>query len=525
VFGAIDTPSVMDDSTLRILLIEDNTGDAALLEMALVESHYGQFEVAHARRLSEAFLRLEAESFDAILLDLGLPDAQGLQTLEKMRAKSAQLPIVVLTGLADDALALRAMQQGAQDYLVKSEVERGLVARAMRYVIERTRAERASQEARQQLELAVNAAQIGIWDWDLKKDRITWSPLQARILGVEGRECCFETFNECLHPDDRAETHKQNHDAVASHEAFRHEYRVIWSDRSIHWIEGRGRATYDDQGNPLRVMGTVIDITQQKAAEQALKLREAELAHLDRVTTMGQMASGLAHELNQPIGAIMNYAGVCVSQMKSANGSRDKINTALDELMAETRRAGEIIKRIREFVHKRQPQTQPIDLNQMVERSIGLMRFELQRRHIATEIHLARQLPVVMADAVQLEQVLVNLIYNAADAMEELPTGAARLTIRTACDLDSNQAVVTVTDTGPGISTENVKKLFDPFFTTKPNGLGMGLNISRSIIESHGGRLTAAPNPQGGAQFTFTLPVESTESAEAEGLVCQEKQA
>jgi PAS domain S-box-containing protein len=499
----------MSTPPLRILLVEDNAADAALLELALRKSHYGEFEVARSRRLEEAFSHLVEQPFDAILLDLGLPDSQGLQTLKRMRAKAAQVPIIVLTGLADEEQALGAMQLGAQDYLFKSEIAQGGVARSVRYVYERTKAERASQQVQRHLELAVEAAQIGIWDWDLLKDEVVWSSIQARILGVEGRECVFQTFDECVHPEDRAETHKKARDAVQSREPFRHEYRVVWPDGTVHWIEGRGRALCDEQGNARRMVGTVVDITQRKAAEETAKVREADMAHLLRVSTMAQMASGLAHELNQPLGAILNYAGMCLSQLGSRDVSTERLGDALREVMNETRRADAIIKRMRDFVRKQRPRAQSIDLNQLAEQVRSLMQFELRRRKIRCVMELATDLRPAIADPVQIEQVLVNLVYNALEAIDQGPSSARQVTIRTALDMPTTQAYITVADTGPGISLENLKRLFEPFFSTKPEGLGMGLNISRSIVESYGGRLSAAPGPRGGMQFSFTLPLEN----------------
>ncbi len=499
----------MSDRYLQVLLVEDSPGDAALLEMSLTESVYGNFQVTIVRRLDEAISRLSRESFDAILLDRGLPESQGLQTLQRMRPRAANAPIIVLTGLSDENLAIQAMKEGAQDYLVKSEVERGLIGRAVRYVIERTRAERASVDAERRLQLAVEAAQIGIWDWDLKRDTVVWSPIQAQLLGIQGRDCSFEAFDRCIHPNDRLEVHKTSRDAITSQEPFRIEYRVVWPDGTLHWLEGRGRAFFDDDGKASRMMGTIVEITQRKAADEAAKTREADLAHLSRVSTMGQMASGLAHELNQPLGAILSYGGACLAQMDDTNQSLTTVKTGLEEMMNETRRAGLIVTRMREFVQKRQPKTRPVDLNQIVQRSLQLLQFDLDRHTIAADVDLVSDLPQVLADDIQIEQVLVNLICNAIEAIAENPAGPRKISVQTERQQDSNQVWVTVIDSGAGMSDQNIRQLFDPFFTTKPNGLGMGLNISRSIIESHGGRLTASANPDGGMRFRFTLPIET----------------
>ncbi len=326
---------------------------------------------------------------------------------------------------------------------------------------------------------------------------------------MENKPCTFETFDQAIYPDDRAATHKIARDAVITRLPFRHEYRVVWPDGSIHWIEGRGHASYGPDDKPRHMMGTVVDITQRKAAEEAARAREAEMAHLSRVSIVGQMASGLAHELNQPLGAIINYAAASLTQLDVGNGSIEDLRFALRETMNETRRAAKIITKIREFVHKQQPEFKPVDLNALVRRTIEIMQFEFSRFRFEPRVSLAARLPPVLAESIQIEQVLVNLLYNAMQAMDENWKGPRQIAVETSVEDGAEKAAVSVTDTGPGIDPANLARIYDPFFTTKPKGLGIGLNISRSIIESHGGRLSATSNPQGGMRFTFTIPFES----------------
>jgi PAS domain S-box-containing protein len=250
--------------------------------------------------------------------------------------------------------------------------------------------------------------------------------------------------------------------------------------------------------------GMIRDITQRKAMEDEARERQAQVAHLERVSTMGQMASGLAHELNQPLGAIANYAKACRSMVEDGRGTPLRVADALSEIQSQAVRAGEIINRLRTFVKKQHPKPWPTDANELVEETLRLLAFELRASGARLALQFADELPLVMADQVQVGQVLVNLIRNALDAMEEIDR-PGMLAITTRRSADSASVTIAVCDNGCGVAPENMSKLFDAFFTTKPAGLGVGLALCRSIVEDHGGRLTAEPNPAGGMIFTLTL--------------------
>jgi PAS domain S-box-containing protein len=247
------------------------------------------------------------------------------------------------------------------------------------------------------------------------------------------------------------------------------------------------------------------DISERKRAEEQARRRDAELAHLWRVGAMGNIAAGLAHELNQPLAAIMNYAGVCVNLAKTAPLPQEKLLLALNGVIGETQRAGAIISRLRSFVAKQAPRSAAVDLNELVRRSIALLDFELRHAELAVQLQLATDLQPALADGVQIQQVLVNLLSNALQAMDHLPASERNLMVQTR-RVDDKFAEIAVIDSGKGLAPEQLPHLFEPFFTTKPQGLGMGLNISRSIIERHGGRLCAGVNPTDGMRFSLTLP-------------------
>jgi PAS domain S-box-containing protein len=500
----------MSNTAMEILLVEDNIAEAVLLKKALSISPFGQFAIATVKRLSEALEQLQAKPFDAVLLDLGLPDSQGIETLERIcRQKPRAVAVVVLTGLEDEAMAIKALKTGAEDYLVKGGVGADMAGRALRYAIERKRASEAVIASEKRLALAVDATQMGIFDWNIATGKVTLSDHHARLFGMKHGSFAgtFDALKQCIHVDDRVAVKAAFERSLKTLQDFQQEFRVVWPDGTEYWVEGRGRVFEDSQGRPQQMLGTVVDISQRKAAQYSAWIREGELTHLSRVATMGQMASGLAHELNQPLTAILNYATVCLSEAESGNGSSALAVQAITEVMDETRRAGTIISRMRSFVRKQKPQNEPVDINELVRESNRLMEFELRHQRMKPELDLQDGIPPVMGDVVQIEQVVVNLLFNALEAMEDLPRDQKRLIVESAL-IDRDRSVqVSVIDSGAGISDEHMSRLFQPFFTTKSKGLGMGLNICRSMIESHGGRLTATRNSDSGMRFCFTLPV------------------
>ncbi|MEK7246038.1 MAG: ATP-binding protein, partial [Pseudomonadota bacterium] len=241
-------------------------------------------------------------------------------------------------------------------------------------------------------------------------------------------------------------------------------------------------------------------------AEAEARERRAELAHVHRLNTMGEMASGFAHELNQPLAAVVNYAKGAVRRLKQNAVEPGELLAVLEQVAAQAERAAAIVRRIRAFIRKEEPRHVALDFNQIIRETAGLMAAEAEREGARLILDLANPLPRVHADAVQIEQVIVNLARNAIEAMAEASSPVRQITLRTMPAADGAVAIA-VEDTGPGLPHVGRERLFDPFFTTKAEGLGLGLSISQSIVEAHGGRLTAAPSPGGGAIFRFTLPI------------------
>jgi PAS domain S-box-containing protein len=289
-------------------------------------------------------------------------------------------------------------------------------------------------------------------------------------------------------------------------------YMARRTDGSLGFISISGKPVFDADNRFLGYRGVARDITEQKRAEEALRERErryrdaqAELAHVTRVTTLGELAASIAHEINQPLAAIVADADASLNWLAKANPDLDRVRDALGGIAKDGNRAGEVIRRIRQLAAKSEPQKVPLDVNGVISEVIPLLRNEVLSHHVALRLELAPALPAVLADRVQLQQVIINLMMNAIESMAAVDDRLRELVIRSRAD-DGDQVVVTVQDAGVGIDPGKADQLFNAFFTTKPGGMGMGLSISRSIIEAHGGKFWATSNAEHGATFHFVLP-------------------
>jgi C4-dicarboxylate-specific signal transduction histidine kinase len=251
----------------------------------------------------------------------------------------------------------------------------------------------------------------------------------------------------------------------------------------------------------------VLDLTDRKHAQEALQKAQAELAHVTRVTTVGALTAAIAHEINQPIAATVANASAGMRWLAAQPPDLEEARQALGRIVRDGNRAAEVIGRIRALVKKVPPRREQLDINQVVLEVISLTQGELQRNRVELQTRLAHDLPGVPGDRVQLQQIILNLILNAVEAMSELADRPRKLLVVSAAS-DSHDVLVEVRDSGPGLDAANLERLFDSFYTTKSNGMGMGLAISRSIVEAHGGRLWATANEPHGAVFCFTLPTD-----------------
>ena len=362
------------------------------------------------------------------------------------------------------------------------------------------------RESEARMTLASEAAGFGVWMWNIVRDQIWGSERWLRLFGfAPDASVTFENIIQRVHPDDRQGVEREVRRAVADRGEYAAEYRLVLPDNTQRWVTARGRVYPDSHGKPVQMMGATIDITARKQAELEVQQQRGELAHLSRVTMLGELSGSLAHELNQPLTAILSNAQAAQRFLAHDNTDLNEVRDILADIVAEDKRAGEVIRRLRLLLKKGEVQHQPFDINEVVREVLKLVRSDLVNQGMAVEAELAPALPEVNADRVQLQQVLLNLVMNACDAMAGGPAGDHKLIIRT--ELAGSEGIrVSVADRGVGLASENLEKVFEPFFTTKVQGMGLGLSVCRSIITAHGGKLWATNNPGRGATFQFTLP-------------------
>jgi PAS domain S-box-containing protein len=332
------------------------------------------------------------------------------------------------------------------------------------------------------------------------------SPAAKGMLGYDPTDLLGRDPYWLIHPED----HGRMQEALAALSQSRQPqvatFRVRRADGAYIWSETLARAVLDPAtGELLEVVATSRDVTERIDASRKLRIREAELAHASRLSTMGQMATEIAHEMNQPLYAISNFADACLTLAKSSAAPDANLVHWLELIAQQARRAGDVLRRITQFVRKGELQPVPIDLNVLVQDVLGMLDFEIRRQQVIARIELASELPLVAADRLLIEQVLVNLVRNAVEALATAETSTREVVVSTRREPEG--AIVSVCDNGPGLTEAQLTDAFEPYFTTKIQGTGLGLAICKSTIEAHGGKIWARNNSQGGATFEFLLPL------------------
>jgi PAS domain S-box-containing protein len=311
-----------------------------------------------------------------------------------------------------------------------------------------------------------------------------------------------------FHPDDMASMLEKWRAIRMSGMRGELEARLRRFDGEYRWFLHRAEPLRDKFGNIVKWYGSSTDIEERNRTEEALREARAELAHVTRVTTLGEMTASIAHEINQPLAAVVANAEACLRWLDHGTPDLDRARRSAEWIIDDGNRASEVIRRIRTLANKTDIEKVSLDINDVVKEVIALMQRELESHQVSLRTEIAQALPMVLVDRVQLQQVIINLVINGMEAMQSVTDRPRELVIRSRQD-EIQQVRVSVTDCGVGISTENADRLFKAFFTTKSTGMGMGLSICQSIMEAHGGRLWATPNIPHGATFQFTLPVNA----------------
>src|SRR5262245_52602145 len=383
-------------------------------------------------------------------------------------------------------------------------------------LLQRRRRRRVAAELRenqQLMELAANAGELGLWSRDLEKGELWVNPHLRTLFGF-GQDEALQ-LNDLLvhiHPEDRTRVAYDIEKAQLAGMPFEGEFRIVPPDGRERWVVARGKTVSEPRG--VRRMGVILDITERKRAEERFRLvveelqrHREELAHVTRVSTVGELTTSVAHELNQPLGAILSNAEAAEMFLTADPPALDEVRDILADIRKDDQRASEVIRRMRKLLRKQELSPKSIEINEAVEEILRLLSIDAAARKVVVKFERTAGLRRVWCDPVHFQQVVLNLVLNGMEAMDGLPKEKRQVVVRTGPG-DNGTVKVAVADSGHGIPVDRLRKLFEPFFTTKKEGMGMGLSIARTIVEAHHGKIWVENNSETGATFCFTVPVD-----------------
>jgi PAS domain S-box-containing protein len=350
----------------------------------------------------------------------------------------------------------------------------------------------------------------GSWAWDPRTEQVLYcSEEMFHIYGLDPRSSLpsRENFRQQIHPEDREWVKERFEESLRKKIDTHAEYRVVLLDGTVRHISASGHPVLDEDGELIQFVGTAVDVTKRKQAEESLRESEANLAHMNRVSTMGEFAASLSHEILHPIATARNNARAGMRFLEMNPPNLGEAVEAFSCVVRDADRARDIVGRMRDHMKKAPPRKECFGLNAALSEVLVLAQSVIQKNGVSVRTRLADGFLPVLGDRIQLQQVLLNLILNAAEAMGSAEERVRELSIST--QQDQRGVLVAVRDSGPGIDSEHLDRVFDAFYTTKSSGTGMGLSICRSIIDAHGGKLWAEANEPRGAVFQFTLPAEN----------------
>ena len=371
-------------------------------------------------------------------------------------------------------------------------------------MIERTQVEEKVRQSEEELRRLIDVIPQQVYVFDSN-----WTPLFANrreleYTGLTPQEAqSKDAMAKIFHPDDlkKLEVFRER----MGTEGAEMEARMRGKDGRYRWFLIRDNSLRDEQGRVVRWYGTRTDIEDRKQAEEAYSKAQAELAHITRIITMGELAASIAHEVNQPLSGVVINGNTCLRWLATNPPNLDEAREAARRIVRDGKRAGDVVARIRALATKSSSNKGRVNINEAIQDVVGLTRDEVRGKHVRLKTELADGLPPVMGDRVQLQQVLLNLVMNGVDAMSAVEGGARELVIKAQTD-EGGQVRVEVRDSGVGLNEDSIQKIFNPFYSTKPAGMGMGLSISRSIIQNYGGRIWSTPNDGPATTFHFPIP-------------------
>jgi PAS domain S-box-containing protein len=526
--------------TVRLLLVEDNPVDALRLKDALEQATGTKFAISHVETLAEAKGLFEKEDFDVVVLDLGLPDSQGLTTFTQLQNSAPTTPIVVLSGLDDETLAMEAVRKGAQDYLLKDKLDGYFLSRSINYAIERKQAEKALRATQERFELALSGADLGWWEWNVQTGEAIADERSTQFTGYspDEIESYADLWKSLVHPDDKAEVVAAfNKHLQGSTALFETEHRLRTKSEGWKWILVRGKTIErDPEGKPLRMAGTFLNITDRKKAEEALRAsEERHVAELEQgikertaelVVTNEQLSNEIherkqveselqrsnaelqqfayvaSHDLQEPLRMISSYVQLLERRYK------DKFDEDADEFITYAvdgaKRMHDLISGLLEYsrVGTHGKPFESIDCEAVLDRALA----NLQILLADSGAQVTRDpLPTLSADSVQLVQLFQNLIDNACKFRDDTTPQ-----IYVSARLESGQWLFSVSDNGIGIDPEFAERIFIIFQRLHSReafpGTGIGLAICKKIVERHAGNIWVESEPSVGTTFYFTIP-------------------
>jgi PAS domain S-box-containing protein len=512
--------------------------DLLALATFLITSHAITALVRHTRRLGEAHreqARLLDLTHDTILVtdmnrvisywNRGAEELYGWKREEAVGKVSHQLLQTIFPVALDDINEQLSRTGRWEGELIHTKRDGSKVVVASRWSLQRSESGRPlatlvtnndiSERRRAEDELRRSQAEYlaeaqglsltGSFGWRVSNGELFWSDQSFRIFGYDpGTTPSLEMVLQRTHPDDVAGVKQLLEHSASTGRDFDFQHRLLMPDGSIKHLHVVAHAVIDEQGNQ-KFVGAIQDITAARLADEQLREAQTELARMSRVTALGELSASIAHEVNQPLAAIVTSGGACLRWLGHATPQPDEVRACVQNMMANGKRAAEIVRRIRTFTKRDTPQKTHLGLNEVVNEVASLVQHQVLTHRVTLRIKLAPGLPSLAADRIELQQVILNLVINGIQAIDETDDELRELLIETRQDEDG-WVVVAVQDSGPGIKAENVNHLFDPFFTTKSDGMGMGLSICRSIIEAHGGRVWASSHAARGAVFQCSLP-------------------
>jgi PAS domain S-box-containing protein len=378
-------------------------------------------------------------------------------------------------------------------------------------VTERKRAEESLQRSESYLAEAQRLTHTGSWAWNLRTGARFWSQEAFRIFGYDPEKVTptWDSYIARVHPEDLLEIERRRAKLETTPKWVTSEtaYRIVLPDGTIKHLQSVAHPVIDESGEITEVVGTVIDVTERKRAEaerERLRQLEDDLVHMNRVGVMGELAASIAHELSQPLSGVVVNGNACMRWLAGDSPNLEEARENARRIVRDGKRAGEIIARVRAQAAKTGTTMARLDMNEAVEEVMAIAQPEVRRNNVTLQAELADDLSPVLGDRVQLQQVVLNLVMNAVDAMSAVGGRTRQLIIRTQND-DADLVRITVQDSGAGLDPQSTERIFDAFYTTKSGGMGMGLSICQSIVQKHGGRLWAVANDGPGTTFQFTI--------------------